>query len=130
MPDMPLNAGKHVAVSSERELYREICACIEEGIISGAFPEESQIPSTNRLARLYMINPATALKGVNLLVDQGVLYKRRGIGMFVSTGARDMLLEPRRGRFASEYVRPLVNEAVRLGITRERLIEMIDEEEL
>ena len=65
--------------------------------MAGTLLEEAQAPSTNELAGFYRINPATAAKGINKLVDEGILYKKRGIGMFVATGARTRLLE-RRGR--------------------------------
>lgn len=123
---MPSDTQLPATGSGERELYREICVIIEEGILSGAFPEETQIPSTNRLARLYTINPATALKGINLLVERGLLYKKRGIGMFVCSGARDVLLSQRISSFADEYVAPLVREARRLGVTAGQLHGMID----
>ncbi len=123
---MPYEQQPSAAGAGERELYREICVIIEEGILSGAFPEETQIPSTNRLARLYTINPATALKGINLLVERGLLYKKRGIGMFVCPGARAALLSQRIARFADEYVAPLVREARRLEVTAAQLHDMID----
>lgn len=123
---MPYDPQPPATGSSERELYREICVIIEEGILSGALPEETQIPSTNRLARLYTINPATALKGINLLVERGLLYKKRGIGMFVCPGARKALLNQRIASFSNEYVAPLVQEARRLGVTAAQLYDMID----
>ena len=83
------------------------------------------MPSTNEFAAFYRINPATAAKGINLLVDDGMLEKRRGIGMFVVAGARDRLMQLRRKEFAEQYVDPLLTEARRLGIDTEELIEMI-----
>ena len=84
------------------------------------------MPSTNELAAFHRINPATAAKGVNQLVADGVLYKRRGIGMFVAEGARTRLLESRREEFARQYIAPLVTEAQKLGIDAEQLKKMID----
>ena len=74
--------------SNEKSIYLQIAESIEDDIIRGVIEEETQIPSTNQMAVMYKINPATAGKGINLLVDRGILYKRRGIGMFVAAGAR------------------------------------------
>ncbi|GAA4694596.1 GntR family transcriptional regulator [Pseudonocardia yuanmonensis] len=109
-----------------RPLFLQIAEQIEASIIDGSLPEEGQVPSTNELAAFHRINPATAAKGVNQLVADGVLYKRRGIGMFVSTGARTQLLERRREEFAKQYVAPLLAEARRLGMDAEQIKKMID----
>lgn len=112
-------------MDDSRPIFMQIAERIEDDIIEGELPEESQVPSTNQFAALYRINPATAAKGVNLLVDEGILYKKRGIGMFVKTGAREALREKRRERFYEEYVVAMVREAEKLGITTEQLTEMI-----
>lgn len=108
-----------------RAIFLQIAERVEEDIINGTLPEESQVPSTNQFAAYYKINPATAAKGINLLVDQGILYKKRGIGMFVATGARAALLAKRRERFHEQYVVPLLREAGRLGLTTDQLRELI-----
>jgi len=84
-----------------------------------------QVPPTNQFASFYQINPATAAKGVNLLVDQGMLYKKRGLGMYVAPGARAKLLEKRRDQFFEQYVMTMLQEAAKLGITTEQVIEMV-----
>ena len=114
-------------MDDSRPLFLQIAEQIENDIIDGALPEESQVPSTNEFAAFHRINPATAGKGVNLLVDDGVLYKRRGIGMFVAEGARDRLVEKRRTQFRDQFVAPLLAEAAKLGLTREELATMISE---
>ena len=86
------------------------------------------MPSINELSAFHRINPATALKGVNLLVEAGILYKKRGIGMFVAPGAREMVLSQRRDAFRTQYVRPLVLEASKLAITPQQLTQMIEKE--
>ncbi len=111
-----------------RPIFVQIAEQIEGQIVDGTMPEESQVPSINELAAFHRINPATALKGVNVLVEAGVLYKRRGIGMFVATGARESLIQRRRDAFRSQYVRPLVREADTLAITPQQLIQMIHKE--
>ena len=115
-------------MDESRPIFVQIAELIENDIIGGALPEETQVPSTNEFAAFHRINPATAGKGVNLLVDEGILYKKRGIGMFVATGARDRLVAARREQFQSEFVRPLVAEAAKLGLSRAELVRMIGEE--
>ncbi|MGH3794655.1 MAG: GntR family transcriptional regulator [Pseudonocardiaceae bacterium] len=109
-----------------RPLFLQIAEQIESSIVDGSLAEETQVASTNELAAFHRINPATAAKGVNQLVADGVLYKRRGIGMFVAPGARTQLLERRREYFGRQYVAPLIAEARKLGIDAEQLKKMID----
>lgn len=109
-----------------RPLFVQIAEQIEGSIVDGSLPEESQVPSTNELAAFHRINPATAAKGVSQLVADGVLYKRRGIGMFVATGARAQLRERRREDFARQYVAPLLAEARKLGMEAEEIKKLID----
>jgi len=111
-----------------RPIFLQIAEQIENQIIDGSYGDGSQVPSINEFAAFHRINPATALKGITRLVDTGVLYKRRGIGMFVADGARDRLLAERRERFGTEFVRPLVAEARALGLTTDQLTEMIRKE--
>lgn len=115
-------------MDDSRPIFQQVAELIENDIVSGTLDEEQQVPSTNEFAAFYRINPATAGKGINLLVDAGVLYKKRGIGMFVATGARNRLREARQGRFATQYIRPLIAEADNLGITTDQLIELIRRE--
>ncbi|MGH3423070.1 MAG: GntR family transcriptional regulator, partial [Streptosporangiaceae bacterium] len=98
-----------------------------EEIVDGSLAEGDRVTSTNELAAYYRINPATAAKGIGLLIDDGLVEKRRGIGMFVAAGARAHLLAQRRKRFAERYVEPLVTEASRLGIDAGELVGMIRE---
>jgi GntR family transcriptional regulator len=115
-------------VDDSRPIFLQIAEQLEAQIIDGSMREESQVPSINDLAAFHRINPATALKGVTLLVDQGILYKRRGIGMFVAEGARARLVAARREAFSDEFVRPLVARALSLGIAPDQLSQMIRKE--
>jgi GntR family transcriptional regulator len=108
-------------------LFVQIAERLADEIADGALAEGERVPSTNELAAYYRINPATAAKGINMLTEDGLLEKRRGIGMFVSAGARLRLLAERRKRFAEHYVEPLVAEAGRLGINADELIALIRE---
>ena len=112
-------------IDDSRPIFLQIAALIENDIVDGNLPEESQVPSTNEFAAFHRINPATAAKGVNLLVEEGILYKRRGIGMFVCTGARAALVSRRTQEFFEQYVKPLAAEARKLGIPADELSRMI-----
>lgn len=112
-------------IEEGRALFLQIAESVEDAIVDGSLAEEAQAPSTNELAGFYRINPATAAKGVAMLVDKGVLYKRRGIGMFVAPGARERLLAERRSAFADRYVDPLLVEARKLGLGAEDLALLI-----
>lgn len=103
-------------MDESKPLFVQIAEQVEDAIVDGSFPEGGKAPSTNELAAFHRINPATAAKGINMLVDKGILYKRRGIGMFVSENARDVLLAERREVFADRYVQPLIIEARKLGL--------------
>ena len=106
-------------------LFVQVADRLAGEIADGGLAEGERVPSTNELAAFYRINPATAAKGINLLVDEAVLEKRRGIGMFVATGAREQLRASRRKRFAEQYVDPMLAEANRLGIDTDTLVSLI-----
>lgn len=110
----------------EKPIYIQLAEGIEDAVLSGAFPEETQIPSTTEISVGYKINPATALKGVNLLVETGILYKKRGVGMFVASGAAEKIRKKRKQAFFDAYVKALVQEAQKLKITKEDVIGMIE----
>ena len=103
-------------------IYLQIADGIKNDILSGALEEDDQVMSTNQYAAFYRINPATAAKGFHQLIDEGYLYKRRGIGMFVSPDAQERLRMQRRERFFSDVVAPMVVEARALGIPVEEII--------
>jgi GntR family transcriptional regulator len=114
-------------IDDGRPLFAQIAERVEDSIIDGTLSEMSRAPSTNELASFYSINPATAAKGINLLVAKGVLEKRRGIGMFVTEGARGLLINEHRTTFSDTYITPLLNEADRLGLGSEDVIALITE---
>ena len=86
-------------LNQEKSIYIQISEMIENDILRDVLLEDERVPSTNELAKLYAINPSTAAKGINILVDAGILYKKRGIGMFVSDGAKDVIRTKRKARF-------------------------------
>ncbi|MBC5580493.1 GntR family transcriptional regulator [Anaerofilum sp. BX8] len=112
-------------LSDEKSIYLQIGESIENDILRGILLEEERVPSTNELARAYSINPATAAKGINLLVEQGILYKKRGIGMFVASGAKQQIIAKRKNSFYDSFIVSLVEEARSLSISEDELVEMI-----
>ena len=112
--------------SPQKPLFQSIAEWLEDAILSDIYKEGEQVPSITEISMQYNINPATALKGVNLLVDFGLLHKKRGMGMFVSDGARTKLLERRQEQFYTGYIRPLIHEAKRLQIENKELYAMIE----
>lgn len=113
-------------LTQEKSIYIQIKEMIENDILRNVFLEEERVPSTNELAKLFSINPATAAKGINLLVDEDILYKKRGIGMFVKKGAKQRIMDERKQNFYDDYVKRLMAEAESLGITKKELIAMIE----
>lgn len=108
-------------------IYQQIANGIKDDVLSGALKEDGQVMSTNQYAAFYQINPATAAKGFAQLVDEGVLYKKRGIGMFVSPDARAKLREQRRERFFAEVVDPMLAEARMIGVPLDEVVTHIEE---
>jgi GntR family transcriptional regulator len=106
-------------------IYLQIADGIKNDVLSGALKEDDQVMSTNQYAAFYRINPATAAKGFAQLVDEGVLYKKRGIGMFVSPDARDRLRAGRRKRFFTDVVDPMLAEAGRIGVPIDEILQHI-----
>lgn len=113
-------------LSEERPIFVQIAEGIEDAVLSGAFPEESQIPSITEFSVMYKINPATALKGINLLVEQDILYKKRGVGMFVKSGAFMSLKKKRKEHFYQNYIEGMIAEAKRLTLSEEEIKTMIE----
>lgn len=113
-------------LASDKPIYLQLAEAIEDDILRGIFEEETQVASTTELAVTLRINPATAGKGLNLLVDEGVLYKKRGVGMFVSVGAREMILAKRKEGFYQRFVVKLLEEARKLNISAEEIMAMIE----
>ena len=106
-------------------IYLRIAQALEDDILSGLVRENELVPSTNQYAEFFKINPATAAKGVSLLTEEGILYKKRGVGLFVAEGARERILETRRAAFRGQFILPLVTEAHRIGISKRDLVAML-----
>ncbi len=112
--------------NNDKPIYLQLSEELEDAIISGAYQEETQIPSTTEISVNYKINPATALKGINILVDNGIVYKKRGLGMFVANGAKEKILEQRKVDFFESYIKSLVTEAKKLSISKEDILKMLE----
>ncbi len=113
-------------LNEERPIFLQIAEMLKDDIVSGAYPEDSQVPSITEFSVAFNINPATALKGINILVEEGVLYKRRGLGMFVAPGARQQLIGRRKEGFYQGYIEPMIREAMNLEIGTGELMEMTE----
>lgn len=110
-----------------RPIFLQLADRIADDILKGTYTEGEQVPSTNELAAFMRINPATAGKALNLLVDRDVLYKRRGIGMFVAEGAKSRITQDRQRGFIDAYVSPLLQEARALGLSTEEVLGLISD---
>lgn len=108
-------------------IYRQIADQIRTQILTGALKPEDQVMSTTQYAEFYRINPATAAKAFQQLVDEKVIYKRRGVGMFVSPDARDLLQAEFQKRFFTDVVDPVVTGARNIGIPISDVIARISE---
>ena len=114
-------------LNDHEPIFIQISKAIEDEILSDSIKEEMQVPSTTELSKFYKINPATVLKGVNILVDKEILFKKRGIGMFVSKGTKEIIKNGRKENFKEVYLKDLISEAKKLGITKKELLDMISD---
>jgi len=112
--------------NSETPIYLQIARQLEDAIFIGVFPEETQIPSTTELSVSLQINPATVLKGMNILVDENIIYKKRGLGMFVTCGAVETIRKKRQSGFFENYILPLKAEAEKLGLSEKDIVGLIE----
>ena len=111
--------------TGDKPIYVQIAQQLEDAVFTGIYSEETQIPSTTELSVSLQINPATVLKGMNILVDDGIIYKKRGLGMFVCTGAVEKIRQKRQRRFYADFISPLLSEADKLGINENEIISLI-----
>ena len=112
--------------ANEKPIFLQLAESVENNILTGIYAEETQIPSTTEVAVTLKVNPATVNRGVNLLVDEGIIYKKRGVGMFVKQGAREAILRRRRQGFYQDYLLPLLDEARKIGLSRADVLAMLN----
>lgn len=115
-----------IDTSSDKSIFIQIAEQLEDSIFTGAFPEESKIPSTNEISALLNINPHTVLKGMNMLVDEEIIYKKRGLGMYVKQGALEKIKRKRQDQFFDQYIATLIDEASKLQMSKEDVISLIE----
>ncbi|ALX48859.1 GntR family transcriptional regulator [Lentibacillus amyloliquefaciens] len=108
-----------------KPIFMQVREEIEDQILNDQLKEEDQAPSTNQLVNFYKINHVTVSKGITQLVDEGILYKKRGVGMFVAEGAKGKLIQKRKEAFVDDYVLLLVQEANKLEISETEIISLI-----
>lgn len=113
------------AFVQDKPIYIQIREKIEDQILNDQLKEGEQAPSTNQLVNYFKINHVTVSKGINQLVEEGILFKKRGIGMFVADGAKEKLIEKRKESFIEDYIVKLVHEADKLRITDSEIIQFI-----
>lgn len=117
----------HRGFDDSKPIYVQIKEKIEDQIVNGQLKEHDQIPSTTQLVNFYKINHLTVSKGIQLLVEDGIIYKKRGVGMFVAEGAKEKLVKVRREAFVDQYIVPMLQEAAKLGITEQDIIRFMEQ---
>lgn len=113
-------------MDSNKLIFEQVAEIVENQILDGYLKTDDQSPSTTEFASVYSINPATARKGLNILVDEGILYKKRGMGMFVTQDAKKIIINKRKDEYISNILPDLIKNMTMLGITKEELIKEID----
>ncbi|WP_073997527.1 GntR family transcriptional regulator [Anaerococcus urinomassiliensis] len=109
-------------MDTNKLIFEQVAEIVENQILDGYLKADDQSPSTTEFANVYSINPATARKGLNILVDEGILYKRRGMGMFVTQDAKKIIIRKRKDAYISNILPDLIKNMTMLGITKEELI--------
>lgn len=116
----------NINTNIEKPIFIQIAEQLEDSIFTGIYPEETKIPSTNEFSTLLNINPHTVLKGMNLLVDDEIIYKKRGLGMFVKEGAEEKIRQKRQGQFYDQFIATLIEEANKLNMSKDEIIKLIE----
>lgn len=120
--------GEHLAnlLNDKKPIYVQIKDWLADQIIDETIETHDKIPSTNEIVTYFKVNHITVSKGVTQLVEDGILYKKRGVGMFVEEGAREKLLKVRRDEFVEDYLKPMLDEAEKLELTKEDIQQLIN----
>lgn len=113
-------------MNDNKPVFVQIMDIIENDILTGVYHTDDMIISTTQISKVYSVNPATAVKAVGKLMDEGILYKKRGVGMCVSAEAYDILINRRKNEFFEIKLVELMNEASRLNIDKKALIDIIN----
>ncbi|CAD2074269.1 GntR family transcriptional regulator [Jeotgalicoccus meleagridis] len=113
-------------LNDKKPIYVQIKDWLADQIIDETIETHDKIPSTNEIVTYFKVNHITVSKGVTQLVEDGILYKKRGVGMFVEEGAREKLLKVRREEFVEDYLKPMLDEAEKLELTKEDIQQLIN----
>ena len=116
----------NIDLSTNTAIFIQIAEQLEDYIFTGVFTEETKIPSTNEYSALLNVNPRTVQKGMNILVDEKIIYKKRGVGMFVQKGAVKKIHKKRQELFYDRHISTLLSEALKLNMSKEKIIELIE----
>ena len=108
-----------------KPIYQQIAEWLEMEILNDHFTENQKVFSQYQLAELFTVNPATAAKGLTLLAEEGIIYKKRGLGMFVSAEAKEHIMDERKNQVLKQMIEELVSESINLNVKEEELIQMI-----
>jgi len=109
--------------NDSQPIYRQLRDRVVAMILDGVLKEGDPLPSVRTVAAEYRVNPLTVLKGYQQLVDEGLVETRRGLGMFINTGARNLLLQGERQKFLGEEWPRIYATIQRLGLKPEQLLE-------
>lgn len=115
----------HIHLDSTTPIYIQIAQWLQHEIIANRLQADEKVYSQYQLAELFNINPATAGKGLTILLEEQLLYKKRGLGMFVATDAKDRILLKRRSEILTKMAQEIVLEAQRLLVSDEELLALI-----
>lgn len=111
--------------NSSEPIFIQVAKQLEDAIFTGSLPECSQIPSTTEISKQFKINPATVLKGMNMLVNKKLLEKRRGRGTFVTEGAQQIIIKNRQNHFYDDYIVKLISEAKKLHLSKDDILTLV-----
>ena len=114
-----------IGLNESQPIFQQIMEMVESDIITGVYKTDDLIISTTQISKVYSVNPTTAVKAISKLTDAGILYKRRGIGMCVSEGAREKITARRKEVFLNQTIGELLSEAKTLGISLDELVSEI-----
>lgn len=115
-------------MSDTRPIYQQLAGGIRDMIISGELPEGERAPSTNELSAFHSVNPTTSAKALTVLFEEGLLEKRRGLGMFVREGARDQVRHQRQEALREDFILPLLKEGAALSLSASDIADLIEAE--
>nr|UWI50823.1 GntR family transcriptional regulator [Clostridioides difficile] len=112
-------------MNEDKPVYQQIMTIIEDMILNDTYLPDSIVISTTQISKIYSVNPTTAVKAVSMLVEKEVLYKKRGIGMAVTSNAKEIILAERQNLFFNHQLEEFISSAEKIGISRKRLSELI-----